>query len=139
MIRRPPRSTRTDTLFPYTTLFRSNAAGAPIGATVRIERRVVNKGNGSSTALDNTIITMMFASKNNLTMDDRYRIENPLGFQGTGYRVDNDYSTASPSPPFRPPIAVDAAVPVNAAARKEEAAPPVIGRPHVCTLANNAH
>src|SRR3546814_11547159 len=26
MIRRPPRSTRTDTLFPYTTLFRSNEA-----------------------------------------------------------------------------------------------------------------
>src|SRR3546814_11557920 len=27
MIRRPPRSTRTDTLFPYTTLFRSVQAG----------------------------------------------------------------------------------------------------------------
>src|SRR3546814_3171541 len=27
MIRRPPRSTRTDTLFPYTTLFRSAAGG----------------------------------------------------------------------------------------------------------------
>src|SRR3546814_6859212 len=27
MIRRPPRSTRTDTLFPYTTLFRSHGAG----------------------------------------------------------------------------------------------------------------
>src|SRR3546814_5391094 len=27
MIRRPPRSTRTDTLFPYTTLFRSDEAG----------------------------------------------------------------------------------------------------------------
>src|SRR3546814_18289667 len=26
MIRRPPRSTRTDTLFPYTTLFRSSHA-----------------------------------------------------------------------------------------------------------------
>src|SRR3546814_14452048 len=26
MIRRPPRSTRTDTLFPYTTLFRSGPA-----------------------------------------------------------------------------------------------------------------
>src|SRR3546814_18441102 len=26
MIRRPPRSTRTDTLFPYTTLFRSHAS-----------------------------------------------------------------------------------------------------------------
>src|SRR3546814_3203955 len=30
MIRRPPRSTRTDTLFPYTTLFRS--AGFPVRA-----------------------------------------------------------------------------------------------------------
>src|SRR3546814_13113840 len=30
MIRRPPRSTRTDTLFPYTTLFRS--IDQPIGA-----------------------------------------------------------------------------------------------------------
>src|SRR3546814_12364959 len=27
MIRRPPRSTRTDTLFPYTTLFRSDLDG----------------------------------------------------------------------------------------------------------------
>src|SRR3546814_2433927 len=30
MIRRPPRSTRTDTLFPYTTLFRS--VHQPLGA-----------------------------------------------------------------------------------------------------------
>src|SRR3546814_4646272 len=29
MIRRPPRSTRTDTLFPYTTLFRSRAIPRP--------------------------------------------------------------------------------------------------------------
>src|SRR3546814_17907975 len=29
MIRRPPRSTRTDTLFPYTTLFRSLVEAAP--------------------------------------------------------------------------------------------------------------
>src|SRR3546814_12110447 len=29
MIRRPPRSTRTDTLFPYTTLFRSDAVEQP--------------------------------------------------------------------------------------------------------------
>src|SRR3546814_2062336 len=34
MIRRPPRSTRTDTLFPYTTLFRSCAA-----ADRRLRRR----------------------------------------------------------------------------------------------------
>src|SRR3546814_3783492 len=30
MIRRPPRSTRTDTLFPYTTLFRSNSRWTPM-------------------------------------------------------------------------------------------------------------
>src|SRR3546814_3490986 len=31
MIRRPPRSTRTDTLFPYTTLFRSYHAPVRLG------------------------------------------------------------------------------------------------------------
>src|SRR3546814_4513329 len=33
MIRRPPRSTRTDTLFPYTTLFRSG--GLAVGSRSR--------------------------------------------------------------------------------------------------------
>src|SRR3546814_3200657 len=32
MIRRPPRSTRTDTRFPYTTLFRSKANAGAAGA-----------------------------------------------------------------------------------------------------------
>src|SRR3546814_19790292 len=35
MIRRPPRSTRTDTLFPYTTLFRSD----PARRRQRVDRR----------------------------------------------------------------------------------------------------
>src|SRR3546814_15063267 len=39
MIRRPPRSTRTDTLFPYTTLFRSGrilntSSGAALGSGI---------------------------------------------------------------------------------------------------------
>src|SRR3546814_2857503 len=36
MIRRPPRSTRTDTLFPYTTLFRSTPGSAGEKAGLRI-------------------------------------------------------------------------------------------------------
>src|SRR3546814_5833253 len=36
MIRRPPRSTRTDTLFPYTTLFRS-LIGRALSSSGRIE------------------------------------------------------------------------------------------------------
>src|SRR3546814_3415996 len=43
MIRRPPRSTRTDTLFPYTTLFRSTdrarRKGPAAGARRRSSRR----------------------------------------------------------------------------------------------------
>src|SRR3546814_12411639 len=43
MIRRPPRSTRTDTLFPYTTLFRAGVGGA--GAVeARAERVVIVAG-----------------------------------------------------------------------------------------------
>src|SRR3546814_1255855 len=34
MIRRPPRSTRTDTLFPYTTRFRSRCGGGASGILV---------------------------------------------------------------------------------------------------------
>src|SRR3546814_20294315 len=48
MIRRPPRSTRTDTLFPFTTLFRSSSArssrriseGSPIGSVEAALQRV---------------------------------------------------------------------------------------------------
>src|SRR3546814_17200034 len=42
MIRRPPRSTRTDTLFPYTTLFRSLLARA----TVDVDGELVAHGAG---------------------------------------------------------------------------------------------
>src|SRR3546814_3839308 len=38
MLRRPPRSTLTDTLFPYTTLFRSHQA----------KIRIIDHGRGSS-------------------------------------------------------------------------------------------
>src|SRR3546814_7255409 len=43
MIRRPPRSTRTDTLFPYTTLFRS---GVGVAIEIEAEHVVVRLSNG---------------------------------------------------------------------------------------------
>ncbi|UPG84667.1 type IV secretion system protein [Luteibacter aegosomatis] len=83
----------------------SETPGAPpIGATVRFQRSVYNKTTGTSTPLDNKIATMSFVYKPNLRMDDRYRVENPLGFQVTGYRVDNDYADSPP-----PEIPVDPA------------------------------
>src|SRR3546814_4398218 len=40
MIRRPPRSTRTDTLFPYTTLFRSPQCRQHLAVPVTIDRNL---------------------------------------------------------------------------------------------------
>src|SRR3546814_3946694 len=44
MIRRPPRSTRTDTLFPYTTLFRSPGIGGEVNVTVDSTSSIVAQG-----------------------------------------------------------------------------------------------
>src|SRR3546814_4437786 len=45
MIRRPPRSTRTDTLFPYTTLFRSTV-DIPCGAMFATDPSLQGRGIG---------------------------------------------------------------------------------------------
>lgn len=71
--------------------------GTPKGATVRFQRRVYDKANGATIPLDSKIATMAFVYKTNLQMDDHSRIENPLGFQVTSYRVDNDYGGHVPS------------------------------------------
>src|SRR3546814_11981235 len=47
MIRRPPRSTRTDTLFPYTTLFRSGP--------FKVTNDLANDGSGLKVAADRRI------------------------------------------------------------------------------------
>src|SRR3546814_9052958 len=43
MIRRPPRSTRTDTLFPYTTLFRSSLLSSQLTSNNRQRERCLWK------------------------------------------------------------------------------------------------
>src|SRR3546814_17603185 len=43
MIRRPPRSTRTDTLFPYTTLFRSLKVGGAVAVRIQFDNRRAGK------------------------------------------------------------------------------------------------
>lgn len=68
----------------------------PKGATVRFQRNLYNKQSGATHLLDNKIATLEFTYKTNLEMDDQNRIENPLGFWVTGYRVDNDYASSAP-------------------------------------------
>src|SRR3546814_20271392 len=57
MIRRPPRSTRTDTLFPYTTLFRSGVFG-----TRTAEQQLVIFGALAVDAKDADLAGMMVAA-----------------------------------------------------------------------------
>src|SRR3546814_2927842 len=46
MLRRPPRSTRTDTLFPYTTLFRSAGRLGVALADSLLQRRLLRRQDG---------------------------------------------------------------------------------------------
>src|SRR3546814_17474683 len=77
MIRRPPRSTRTDTLFPYTTLFRSTAAGGPrprprLRAKASVARRtLVQSGREASRAGAN------LADEPAATASGKHRIRDP--------------------------------------------------------------
>src|SRR3546814_4651217 len=66
MIRRPPRSTRTDTLFPYTTLFRSGAdkAGLQVAA-----HAIGDEAN------DIVLDTMAAVATTNGPRDRRFRVE----------------------------------------------------------------
>src|SRR3546814_18979772 len=56
MIRRPPRSTRTDTLFPYTTLFRSqrlvNTTFVDSEGDTQLTQFVTNAGNAKTYGLE---------------------------------------------------------------------------------------
>src|SRR3546814_14557957 len=51
MIRRPHRSTRTDTLFPYTTLFRSDGCDASAPANIQVTVEKVRSSEGLITAV----------------------------------------------------------------------------------------
>jgi type IV secretion system protein VirB8 len=73
------------------------ADGTPGGATVRFQRSVYDKTSGATRPLDSRIATLGFTYNLALTMDEPDRLENPLGFQVTSYRVDNDYAPVPPA------------------------------------------
>lgn len=98
----------------------------PKGATVRFQRSRYDKTSGSTLPLDNKIATLEFRYAPDLRMDDQYRVENPLGFQVTDYRVDNDYVSSAPvevqdtpavrdtqAAPLQPAIATSADLPAT--------------------------
>src|SRR3546814_14320156 len=78
LIRRPPRSTRTDTLFPYTTLFRSFGISCDGGAgsCVDLDGSTANAGemlNSSAIAFDagdHVLVTYRYSGNQRSGADD---------------------------------------------------------------------
>ncbi|MBJ6979648.1 MULTISPECIES: type IV secretion system protein [unclassified Luteimonas] len=71
--------------------------GIPSGATVRFQRSVYDKASGATRPLDSRIATLGFGYNLALRMDEPDRLENPLGFQVTSYRVDADFAAVPPA------------------------------------------
>lgn len=66
----------------------------PTGATVRFEKWKFDKNTGKSEFQSSHVATMSFEYKTNLKMSDKLRLRNPLGFQVTAFRVDDEINTA---------------------------------------------
>src|SRR3546814_9406377 len=87
MIRRPPRSTRTDTLFPYTTLFRSSgvmnkifpSAEAALEGTLKDGMTLVAGGFGLCGVPERLIDAIVASGVKNLTI-----ASNNAGTDGEG-------------------------------------------------------
>lgn len=111
-----------------------SATQRPRGATVRFQRSLYDKSNGYTEFLDNRIATLEFTYNKNLKMDEKHRIENPLGFHVTSYRVDSDFAS-TPPPAVPAPQAMPAAggaitaVPQGAAGGPVDALPAAMQAP----------
>src|SRR3546814_15620240 len=89
MIRRPPRSTRTDTLFPYTTLVRSWAS--PRGSNWQPEGRHRGSSTGpretSSSALPSHIEQIERAAIQQALQENRYNKTKAAAALGITFRA----------------------------------------------------
>src|SRR3546814_5773665 len=94
MIRRPPRSTRTDTLFPYTTLFRSirnsdypaSAGTAGAGGVVSVEYYVRPSGRVSNCHITQSSGNQALDETTCRLITERYRSEPSRTANGTPVR-----------------------------------------------------
>ena len=104
------------------------------GASVRIQRTLLDKRTGASTYMDNQLVTLQFEYKAALALNEQERVLNPLSFQVTEYRVDRDYAAGGVPVPDASTAAPVTAAPAGVAAELAPAQPvarfdPVTGQP----------
>src|SRR3546814_492561 len=102
-IRRPPRSTRTDTLFPYTTLVRSPARSViaiAISSCASAGRSIAQSGAATS----------------------------PAAAAGNSRRTNSSPLAATASPARKPPARTGSRVAQNSSATDSKASPPISAR-----------
>lgn len=64
----------------------------PTGATVRFERWKFDKRTGKSDYQSSHVATLRYEFKSNLKMSEALRLRNPLGFQVTAFKVDDEFN-----------------------------------------------
>ena len=79
----------------------------PTGATVRFERWKFDKRTGKSDYVSSHVATLRYEFKANLKMSETLRLRNPLGFQVTAFKVDDEFN----APVFKGPQQ-DAGIPL---------------------------
>ncbi|WCE04608.1 type IV secretion system protein [Pseudoxanthomonas sp. JBR18] len=67
------------------------------GATVRFQRFQYDKKNGMTQPLDNKLATIDYEYNPGLKFEDQDRVINPMGFQVTSYRLDDDAASLPPA------------------------------------------
>src|SRR3546814_9894044 len=112
MIRRPTRSTRTDTLFPYTTLFRSASAPNSVSAAMRVISSALSASRPSRTPPRQASASPKRTSTSSLPSPSGPAGRSGLLFSGTSFsvptrveRINHDQSETRKTP--RPPAAQD--------------------------------
>src|SRR3546814_19110553 len=78
MIRRPPRSTRTDTLFPYTTLFRSYR---PVDELIAEQKARGNYRINNGVPEFNVVETVDVQNTTSLNLSDDVTLKNIFGWR----------------------------------------------------------
>src|SRR3546814_15042991 len=98
MIRRPPRSTRTDTLFPYTTLFRSALHGPHQGDNAAVALAAVEAFFGRP--VDPELVRQAFAAVEHPGRFEVVSRDPPLILDGAHHGHGARSPPATPGPGF---------------------------------------